>query len=412
MMYRATSLSRATRFITFGLLSLFMMTTTISASSAQAVDSSSSTSASASGTSACSAEIASQFNSLLGLVNDNLAVRVAEESAQFVTAVGGSAYQLVTVYGIGAYSPGTCGADMTLGQVIVAFTLDSQTVTSGNVTVPVGISVFENPQLSAVSSVTVDRSIFMLANWFSGYEASYSTNNIYSSEMTIDVPSVSSNSNCYHASPYACVMSPWSAIDNANGYLVQEGLNINITCTSGSSCGSEKMGAFWEYLAPSGGGVPAEPCNSNSYPVSLGDQVTSYEANGLFTGGDGNSNYYIMSVQDSTAAWVCQPSWQDVGTASTNRGLSIIETPANGCCPIPINWNGASNDVLDMTSNILCPTTSTSGCVYFSASGVTRYTDSMYNYCTADQSYVYNIDVGSMQSGGDYTQTYGTNCDF
>ncbi len=71
-----------------------------------------------------------------------------------------------------------------------------------------------------------------------------------------------------------------------------------------------------------------------------------------------------------------------------------------------------SNDVLDMTSNILCPTTSTSGCVYFSASGVTRYTDSMYNYCTADQSYVYNIDVGSMQSGGDYTQTYGTNCDF
>jgi hypothetical protein len=363
-------------------------------------------SSSASTTSACSAEIASQLNSLLELVNDSKAAQVAEQSAQFLTAVGGSGYQVVTVYGIGTYTAETCGAGMTLGQVIVAFNLQGQTVTSGNITAPVGITVFENPQLTAVTSVTINRIIDGFS-YYSGYEASYSTDTIYSSEITYYAPSASYNSECYHEFPYECVMSPWSGLDNDNGTLVQDGLNINYTCTSGGSCGSENLGAFWTWLGPDHTSV-AHGCSDITYPVSVGDQITDYEANGLFTGGDGNSHYYIMSIQDATAGWACQPSWQDVGavTPAINRGLSIIEMPMGGTDPIPTGWS------MDISSNIICYTTSTSSCVYFSASGVTTYPDTMYNYCAALGHDIYNINLGGTITAGEYNQAYNNNCIF
>lgn len=396
----AVGISRAVFVIPVVLL--LTMTTTISAAGSQAIGSSALTqNASPSETAACSAEIAFQLNTSLGLVNDTKAVQLAEQSAQFLTAVGGSGYQFVGVYGIGTYSHGTCGVDMTVGQVIVAFSLKGETVTSGGVTAPVGISVFENPQVTAVTSVSIDRTIDGIMYW-SGYAASVGSDQLYSSEITYDAPSVFSNSNCYYESPYACVMSPWAGLSTP-GYLVQSGLNINITCSSSSSCGSEQLEAFWEWLGPSGAGT-AYGCSDKTYPVSIGDQITAYEANGLFTLGNGNSNDYIMSVQDASDSWACDSPWEDVGVA-TNGSLSIIETPPNGCCPIPIDWD--QTGVLDIDSNILCPGTTTSSCDDYSSSGVTTSTDYMYNDCSG--SYIYNIDVGSL-SGGDYTQTYNNNC--
>jgi hypothetical protein len=299
---------------------------------------------------------------------------------------------------------------MTVGQLSVGFNLKGVPITASGVTVPEGMQVFENPQMTAVLNVTIDTAIQGITYW-SGYEAHYvvsgSTHQLYWNEFTYDAPSVSWNSACYHASPYQCEMSIWAGLSNSGGgggFLVQSGVDVKIPCTSQTSCSSTVYTAWWEWVPHNA----AQSCGA-SYPVHSGDQITPLEMSGSFTGGNGVATDYQAYVQDPSAStpWVCGSGWQVVGSAAY-YAQSIIETPSNGCCPIPISWG-----TMNLIDNELCYGTTSSSCAWYSNSDVVTSYDTMYNYCTADQSDVYNIDVGAtIGATGGYTQAYGTNCDF
>lgn len=368
-------------------------------------------SAAQSANSVCAPEIGSQFDTLLANVNSAKAIELAESSPAFLASVGGLDYEFDTVSAVATYTHGTCGDNMELGQLSVDFNLQGTSVTASSTTVPKGVQVFENPQMTTVLNVTMDSTIQGITYW-SGYEAHYmvsgSTYQEYSNLVVYDVPSVSWNGNCYYASPYECEMSIWAGLSNSGGgggFLLQSGVDVKVPCTSSTSCSSTVYTPWWEWVPHNA----AQSCGS-SYPVSSGDQITSYEANGAMAiVGNGNSNDYQAFVEDPSASpsWVCGSGWQDIASPAY-YGQSIIETPSNGCCPVPVSWG-----TLDMQNNDICPSTSGSGCVWWSNSNIVTSYDTMDNYCTALGYYIYNINVGLTINGvGTYTQAYNNNCDF
>lgn len=271
---------------------------------------------------------------------------------------------------------------------------------------PEGITVYENPRATSVSNLMIDRTIQGIT-YFSGYEANYNYAGhnwaLFTNELTVDIPTVSWNSNCYHASPYKCEMSMWAGLSNSyggGGFLLQSGVDISVPCTSSTLCGSTVYTSWYEWVPYNA----ATPCGS-SYPVYAFDQVTPFEENGGFSGGNGNSNDYQAFVEDPTQSWVCGSGWYDIASTAY-YAQSIIETPSNGCCPIPTSWG-----TWDIYQNILCPGTTSSTCVswYYAHTNA----DVMNNYCTALGYYVDNIIVGgSFNTLGTYTQQYNNNCDF
>jgi len=289
-------------------------------------------------------------------------------------------------------------------------------MSSGGVTVPEGITVFENPEMTNVTSVVVDRALQSIT-YFSGYEAcdaSTCTNQQeYYSQINYNVPSVSWNSNCYHASPYQCEMSIWDGLSygqGGSGFLMQSGVDIKVPCTSTTSCSSTVYTSWWECLSGTSCNLAAQPCGS-SYPVSSSDSIEAFEENGAYSGGNGNGNDYEAFVQDTVQHWLCGSGWQDMASTTYPAAYwaqAIIETPSNGCCPIPTSWG-----TLNVTP-IMCPGTSSSSCIFYTtpvSNGWDSY-DTMYNYCTALSSSIYNINVGTTFTNGVFTEQYNNNCDF
>lgn len=371
----------------------------------------------------CSQQLVSQFNSILSAVNSTAAIDLAVQSAQFQEAIAGHGYAFSTLYSTDSYDSATCG-DVALGVLAVSFAVEGVTVSSGGVTVPEGITVFENPEMTNVTSVMVDRDIHGFT-YYSGWESydSSTTTQEYYSETIFNMPSsVSWNGNCYHLSPYQCEMSPWDGLSYGAagaGWLMQSGTDIKIPCTSTTSCSSTQLHAWWECVNGSGCNLGAQQCGTNptgSYPVSLSDHIEAFEEDGSYSGGNGNGNDYEAFVQDTTASpsWLCGSGWQDMASTSDPHAAwaqSIIEMPnvvppaTTGCCPIPTSWG-----TLTFTS-LLCPGTSGTSCIYYPSSYDSI--NQMYNYCTVLGYSVYNINVGTYNSNnGDFTEQYNNNCDF
>jgi hypothetical protein len=355
----------------------------------------------------CSNEITYQANAALATVNSAKAIQLAEGSPQFTAALAGYGYEFDAIGGVATYTRGTCGDNMVLGQLNVDFNLKGAMINAGGITVPVGVTVYENPQMTTVTNVTIDKTVQAIT-YFSGYEAQYvvsgKAQQLYEDEMFFYVPIVSWNSNCYHASPYQCEMSVWPGLSNGyggSGFLLQSGVDIKIPCTSQTSCGPIVYTSWYEWVPHNA----ATPCGS-SYPVYYNDLITPLEWNGAVKGGDGNVNHYEAVVEDNTRGWVCVSGWYNI--ASTAYWTqSIIETPSNGCCPIPTSWG-----TLSVQGNDLCYA-KTPTCVYWSNSNVQTTLNTMYNYCTSSGHNIYNINVGTtINFGGTYTQQYNNNCDF
>jgi len=96
-----------------------------------------------------------------------------------------------------------------------------------------------------------------------------------------------------------------------------------------------------------------------------------------------------------------------IGTAAY-YGQAIIETPSNGCCPVP-----TFSTAIGMDGATLCPGTALSSCVWYSNANVQTSYDQMHNYCTSLGTYIYNINVGAtINNVGAFTETYNNNCDF
>jgi len=364
----------------------------------------------------CSQQLVSQFNSILSAVNSTVAVDLAVKSAQFQDSVAGHGYAFTMLYSTDTYNSATC-SDVALGELAVSFAVEGVTVSSGRVTVPESITVFENPAITNVTSVTVDRDVHGFT-YFSGWESydqvSGVTQQEYYSETSFNMPSsVSWNANCYHASPWQCEMSPWDGLSYGaagSGFLMQSGTDIKIPCTSQTSCNSTPtLSAWWECLSGTSCNLAAQPCG-NSYPVSLSDHINAFEENGGYSGGNGNGNDYEAFVQDTTASphWLCGSGWQDMASSSypyTEWAQSIIEMPSSGCCPVPTSWG-----TLTFTA-LMCPGSSSSSCIFYPSSYDSI--NQMDNYCTATGVYYFNINVGSYSSSnGQFTEQYNNNCDF
>ena len=319
--------------------------------------------------------------------------------------MAGHGYQYDSLSGVATYAPGTCGDNMTLAQLNVGFNINGVEINGSGVSVPEGVTVYENTSSMTVTDVIVDSTVQGITYW-SGYEAHYvsggSTQKLYASNFNFDVPIVSHNANCYHASPYQCEMSVWAGLSNSGGgggFLIQSGVDIKVPCTSTTSCSSTVYTAWWEWVPHNA----AQSCGS-AYPVYNLDEVVPIEKNGLFSGGNGVSGDYQAYVQDVSQNWICGSTWQNIGSTAY-YAQSIIETPSNGCCPIPTSWG-----TLTLYGNALATTTST--WTWFSASGVVTSYDTMYNYCTALGTHIYNINVGTTITSGNYNQSYNNNCDF
>lgn len=354
----------------------------------------------------CANEITSQFNSVLASVDSAKAIQLAELSPQFLASVAGHYFQFVSLGGVATYTPGTCGDNMTFGQLNVDFNVNGLTVSGSGVTVPEGVTVYENPSMSSVSNVTIDRTVQGI-NYWSGYEAHYvsggQTLQLFGSNFQFTVPSVSYNSNCYYASPWQCEMSVWagmSASSGGGGFLIQSGVDMKVPCSSTTSCSSTVYTAWYEWVPHNG----ATACGS-SYPVYSTDSVIPYELNDAVNQ-NGNSNDYQAYVEDLSQSWVCGSGWYDIGSAAY-YAQSIIETPANGCCPIPTSWGTLTIDNAEM----LISGYPTNNIAYYTNSYVTVSKDTMYNYCTTLSSYIYNINVGALSGNGQYNQVYNNNCD-
>jgi hypothetical protein len=363
----------------------------------------------------CSQQLVSQFNAVLSGVNSTAAITLAVQSAQFRQSLAGHGYTFDTIYSTDTYNPTTCSG-VTLEVVAVSFDVDGVTVSSAGVTVPEGITVFENPQMTNVTSVEVDRDIrgFTYFSGWESYDGSPASIEYYS-ETIFNMPSSETwNSNCYHLSPYQCEMSPWDGLSNGPagaGFLMQSGTDIKIPCTSGSSCSSPVLSAWWDCVNGSGCSQGAKGCGVTVY---ASDHIEAFVENGAYSGGNGNSADYEAFVQDATNYFLCGSGWQDMTSSSYPAAYwaqAIIEMPnavppaTTGCCPIPINWG-----TLTFTS-LLCPGTYSTSCIYYPSNYDSI--NQMYNYCTATGVNYYNINVGSYNSNnGQFTEQYNNNCDF
>jgi hypothetical protein len=353
---------------------------------------------------ACATEITSAANALLAGINSARALELAEQAPQFEADVAGHGYQFLTVGAVASFNAATC-SDVTLSKLSVDFTIAGLYITTRNTTVPQGITVFENPTSTSVLSVTMDNSSVQGLNYFSGYEAQYVVSGtaypLLETQQYYYQPSIGANSCCYtypcwYNSALQCGMSMWSGISGAyggGGFLIQSGTDNLMQCNSAGTCGSPVYSAWWEW-------VPQGPPYTYGGTLLPGDWITPMEENMYYSGG--SLNTYQANVIDWTQSWTGLSGNLNVGK-SAYWSQSEIEIPSTGTVALP-TFNS-----ITFTNVGLC--WGTSSCAWWGSTGnIPITTDSMINYCPSSGSNVYNILLSSVNSVGDYTQTYNTNC--
>lgn len=355
--------------------------------------------------SACAANIVSAADNLLAAVDSPNAIALAEQSPQFRTDLAGHDYQFFTIGAVASFDSATCG-DVALTKLSVDFTVTGLYLTSEGMTVPQGITVFENPASTAVLDVTMDNSTVQGLSYFSGYESQYvvsgSAKALLDTEQYYYQPSIGHNSYCGYYSQYntalQCAFSMWSGISanyGGGGFLVQSGTDNFEQCYNIKGhvgCNNPVYTTWWEWL-------PGHPPITYGGTLSTGDQVTPNEENMAFSGGPLNT--YQANVIDWTANWVGLSGNLNVGQ-NAYWAQSEFEIPSIGSAALP-TFSPITLDYVD-----LC--WASNACADFGGSNTPTTTDSMINYCPSLGTNVQNILLSSFNIVGDYTQTYNTNC--
>lgn len=347
---------------------------------------------------------------MLAGVNSTEAEEVAEQSPQFHSSIAGQSYQFRTVSADFSLNAATCSVAK-IGELSVDFSLPGVTIKNGNYTVPEGVQVWENPTMSQVLGTNVSDTIAGISTW-SGYEVYYPVSGVKQALLDSQVyyyqPSISSNSLCTYT-PYTCSLLIWSGLSNGaggSGGLLQSGTAANIDCPSGT-CGSATYVAFWEFLLPGPTQpYPYYPCSTSSYKVSTGDEITPVEENGLYwSGGTGSQweSYIIDWTANGGSGWSCA-SGVLTYASTAYYSQTMLEDPTVGSTA---NTLAVFYNVGAIDSEICI---STSSC-YFDG---TPYGNGDYNpypmVNNCSNVPTTDITLGTMNSVGDFTSTYVTNC--
>ncbi len=343
---------------------------------------------------------------MLANVNSGQAEGLAEQSPQFQSIVAGQSYEFMTVSADFSLNAATCGVAK-IGELSVDFSLPDVHLKDGNLTVPGGVQVWENPTMTQVLGTNLSTTVAGI-NYFSGYEVYYPVSGakqpLYAGQIEdYYQPSVSSNSLCTYP-PYTCSLLIWSGLSNGyggSGFLLQSGTAANIDC-SGGTCGTPTYSAFWEMVSS----YPYTTCSTSSYPVSTSDEITPLEENGLYWSG-GTASQWESYVIDWTAnggsGWSCASGVLSY-TSTAYWAQAMLEIPTVNSV---VNTLAVFNNVA-ATGAEIC--TSTTTCYFYGIpySNGDYTLDSMINNCNNVPTT--NIAVGSINSVGDFTSTYKTNC--
>lgn len=353
----------------------------------------------------CTKMVTSGTNTLLAKVNSTKAQELAEQSSGFQASLAGHGYQFVTVGAVASIDSSTCSV-VALGQLSVDYTVSGVYITTGNLTVPEGITVFENPASTSVQGVTVDNMPAQGLNYYSGQEAQYKISGyaqpLYETQQYYYQQALGTNAACYtyymYNTNYQCFVSMWSGLSGnygGGGFLVQSGTDVNYQCNSGGTCPATPVySSWWEWLP----GYSPYPCGSSSYPVYKNDDIAPMEENMYYSGG--SSAQYEANVIDWTQSWTCTSgTWSQTGTAYWVE--SEFEIPSGGSAALP-TFNSVT-----MAGYDLC--WGTTSCTSVGSTGTSLTADVMNNFCPSSGTSIQNIGL-STPSGGSYNQLYSSNC--
>jgi hypothetical protein len=350
--------------------------------------------------SACLAKILKSLPELSS-VQQQGAKQLAEQSNSFLQHVGNSGYSLASIAPNYSFNPKTC-SDFKINAVTVGFKLGNGSSLAiyedGNITKITGVNIMHRIHGSGNSTNYAGYQVYYQANSGTNSSEIYGLTNYYQ-------PSVSSNSECSNAQPYECVLSVWAGLDNDNNYLAQTGTDAVIDCQSGS-CQSQTNDAWYEFY--SSGGNYGSYCPSAD-TVSSSDQMEAVVENGAEFGGS-NDQFKTILTDSAGSGWICSSgtyTWTNAPVPNT--ALAILETPVDtgtdnnqyfDALPTFTSITNSGNTECYGTGSGQCPN------FYSSTSNGWYYEDQMSN-CPSSS---YDIQVGSMDTSGDFTSTYDSSC--
>jgi len=347
-------------------------------------------------TSKCKEQILSGHIPELTSEQQQIAIKLAENSESFLKNVGNSGYTVISVGPNYSFDSKTC-SNFVINGVGVYFKLSNGS----------SLDIFEDGKMSKVVEVKIPSHIrHDLKNIWSGYEVYYqqtsgTNSSILYGDTNYDQPSVVSNSACT-SSPDECDLSDWAGIDNHGRYLVQTGTDAIIDCTTGT-CSSQENTAWWEYIDVQSGTDSFNACPGTD-TVSPSDPMNPVVENGGIFGGSSNQFRIFLIDNSASNSWLCSSgtfTW--TGASVPDTALAMLERPAIGGVPTGLPSFGTVSN----TGSSLCYGSGSGQCTGF-------YTSTSNNWDAVIQMQNcppnYNIKESSMNTNSDFDSTYQNSC--
>ncbi len=286
---------------------------------------------------------------------------------------------------------------------------------SSNCGSSVGIQVFENPSLTHVVNVQVNRGDCASSGTdhiVDGYQVhttygGVQTNQVYS-DMSFATPTATSNSYCMQ-SPYDCTVGVWTGLingiyNNSASFLAQTGTEAEMNCTS-LSCPTPSYFGWWDFY-------PANQMQcASTDTLAAGDSMQAEVENGYYWGGSSN-DYRTFLFEDTGTGWVCSSGSTAApsGTAITDYAETLVER---------IEVGGSSSALATFNSGSGLTLSGNDECYYLSSLQNPLQCGSFYNMIqtqitmqnSCSGTSTDNITpTSSIDSSSDFSETFSTAC--